>query len=171
MVGEVKDGRLSLPHQPDAFVLEGGAAASGRVRMAGTVQAGTDTLRVRTIAKQDKASGYAGMYFAADRASAGAAASWNAIRTSELSGITLVIALEHEDPNEILRRIRPALCAERSAVTKGPRRKHAGSAGILDGSSTTEKPSPHGIPGRALRSPVACESSLSRSPVGGSVSR
>jgi copper chaperone CopZ len=53
VVGEAKDGRLSLPHQPGAFMLEGGTAASGRVRVGGTVRAGTDTLRVRTVAKQE----------------------------------------------------------------------------------------------------------------------
>jgi copper chaperone CopZ len=52
-VGEVKDGRLSLPHQVDAFVLEKAGDATGRVRVEGTVQAGTDTLQVRRFAKQD----------------------------------------------------------------------------------------------------------------------
>jgi hypothetical protein len=52
-VGVAKDGRLSLPHQPDAFVLENAEGVSGRVRIEGTVAAGTDTLKVRVVTKQE----------------------------------------------------------------------------------------------------------------------
>ena len=52
VVGTAKDGRLSLPHQTDAFVLEKAEGATGHVRMEGTVAAGTNTLQVRTISPQ-----------------------------------------------------------------------------------------------------------------------
>jgi hypothetical protein len=53
VVGVAKAGKLSLPHQPEAFVLENAADASGRVRIEGSVAAGTDILRVRSVAKEE----------------------------------------------------------------------------------------------------------------------
>ena len=53
IIGIVKDGRLSLPHQDGAFLLEKPDSATGRVRIEGTVPAATDTLRVRTASKQE----------------------------------------------------------------------------------------------------------------------
>lgn len=51
VIGIVKDGRLSLPHQADAFVLENADNISGRVRVEGSVAAGTNTLKPRTATK------------------------------------------------------------------------------------------------------------------------
>jgi hypothetical protein len=51
VAGIVKEGRLSLPHQADAFVLEKAEGVTGRVRVEGVIPAGTNTLRVRSVAK------------------------------------------------------------------------------------------------------------------------
>jgi copper chaperone CopZ len=53
VIGDAKDGRLSLPSQMEEFVLEKPDSASGRVRVEGTVPAGMSTLRVRSATKQE----------------------------------------------------------------------------------------------------------------------
>ena len=67
--------------------------------------------------------------------------------------IAFAVALEHHDPDEILRRVGPA-CVLNAPPWPNESADSTLLAAIFAGSSTTQNPSPHGMPGRALSSPV-----------------
>jgi hypothetical protein len=49
LVGNVAGDRVSLPHHPDAFILDKSQATPGRVRVKGKIEAGTQKLSVEAI--------------------------------------------------------------------------------------------------------------------------
>jgi hypothetical protein len=52
LVGTAAADRVNLPHQQDAFILDKAERSSHRVRIRGTVKAGTQNLSVQKIAPE-----------------------------------------------------------------------------------------------------------------------